>query len=127
MHPKRRRPAITKTSLPSRVRLLILSFIVAVFVPAAQAQTVTATLTAGTNPVAVAVNPLTNKTYVVNKSSNNVTVIDGATNATTRVSAGGAPVAVAVNPLTNKIYVSQSGSKNVTGIDVETKPTSADP
>ena len=37
---------------------------------------------------AVAVNPVTNKIYVANYGSNNVTVIDGATNATTTVSRG---------------------------------------
>ena len=36
----------------------------------------------------MAVNPATNKIYVANWTSNNVTVIDGATNATTTVSAG---------------------------------------
>ena len=34
-----------------------------------------------------------------------MTVIDGATNATTTVSAGTGPNAIAVNPVTNKIYV----------------------
>ena len=33
----------------------------------------------------MAVNPVTNKIYVANVGSNNVTVIDGATNATTTV------------------------------------------
>jgi len=47
------------------------------------AQTVTATIPAGTNPCVVAVNPVTHKIYAANYSSNNVTVIDGATNATT--------------------------------------------
>ena len=75
-------------------------------------------------PAAVAVNPVTNKIYVANCSSNNVTVIDGATNATTH----GAPpgtilVAVAVNPVTNKIYVANYGSNNVTVIDGATNAT----
>ena len=39
----------------------------------------------------MAVNPVTNKIYVANYGSNNVTVIDGATNATTTVSAGTQP------------------------------------
>ena len=50
-----------------------------------QAQYVTATLPAGTNPYAAAVNEVTNKIYVANSGSNNVTVIDGATNSTTTV------------------------------------------
>ncbi len=42
------------------------------------AQHVGATLPAGTAPWAVAVNPVTNKIYVANRNSNNVTVINGA-------------------------------------------------
>jgi YVTN family beta-propeller protein len=62
------------------------------------------------------VNPVTNKIYVVNNGSSNVTVIDGATNDTTTVAAGTSPYAVAVNPVTNKTYVANSGSDNVTVI-----------
>lgn len=49
----------------------------------AVAESVTATIPAGANPRAVAVNPLTNRIYVANRGSDNVTVIDGATNGTT--------------------------------------------
>src|SRR6266436_3948418 len=83
-------------------------------------QTAVASIPAGTNPLAAAVNPVTNKIYVaIQGSSNNVTVIDGATNATTTVTDVSAikPVAVAVNPVTNKIYVANQGSANVTVID----------
>ena len=52
-----------------------------------------------------------------------MTVIDGATNATTTVPAGQAPIAVAVNPVTNKIYVANTGSDNVTVIDGATNAT----
>ena len=48
---------------------------------------------------------MTNKIYVANYDSDNVTVIDGATNATTTVAVGTNPYAVAVNPVTNKVYV----------------------
>ena len=47
----------------------------------------TATVAPG-DPCAVAVNPVTNKIYVANDDSNNVTVIDGANNTTTTVAAG---------------------------------------
>ena len=50
----------------------------------------------------MAVNPVTNKIYVANYGSNNVTVIDGATNGTTTVTAGNGPGAVAVNPVTEQ-------------------------
>ena len=71
----------------------------------------------------MAVNPVTNKIYVANYGSNNVTVIDGATNATSTVAAGDHPIAVAVNPVTNKIYVANYGSNNVTVIDGATNAT----
>jgi streptogramin lyase len=58
------------------------------FSPIAEAQWVTASPAVGTDPYAVAVNPVTNTVYVANYSGNTVTVIDGATNNTTTVSAG---------------------------------------
>ena len=69
----------------------------------------TTTVSAGNSPKAVAVNPVTNKIYVANFGSANVTVIDGATNSTTTVAEPNAyePYTVAVNPVTNKIYVCQ--------------------
>jgi len=68
----------------------------------AYAQSVTATVAAGTSPRAVAINPVTNKIYVANTNSNNVTVIDGATNTVvTTVAVGSTPFAVAINPVTN--------------------------
>ena len=82
------------------------------------------TVGVGTYPWAVAVNPVTNKTYVVDSNSNNVTVIDGATNTTTTVSVGLRPMAVAVNAVTNKIYVSNSGANTMTVIDGATNATS---
>ena len=59
-------------------------------------------------------NTVTNKIYVANNSSANVTVIDGATNDTTTVAAGTSPNAIAVDPVTDKIYVSNRNSNNVT-------------
>lgn len=49
--------------------------------------------------------PVTTKIYVANTGSTTVTMMDGATNATTTVSAGTEPVGLAVNPATNRIYV----------------------
>jgi YVTN family beta-propeller protein len=72
------------------------------------AQTVVATVATGTSPSQMGVDPVTNKIYVVNHRSNNVTVIDGATNSTTTVTAGVAPGLVTVNPMTNKTYVVNS-------------------
>ena len=75
----------------------------------------------GNQPSAIAVNPVTNLVYVTNKASNNVTVINGASNTySTTVNAGTQPVAVAVNPVSNVIYVANTGSSNVTIINGST-------
>jgi len=71
------------------------------------------------SPLAIDINPITNKVYVANNGSANLTVIDGATNTiTTTISAGSSPFAVAVNPMTNKIYVvNNTANGTVTVID----------
>ncbi len=106
--------------------LKLSSWLCGVFLPAALAcllpaaafsQTVTATLPAGTRPYSVVVNPVTNKIYVANFTSNTVTVIDGSSNTVNTVAVGSTPVNVAVNPVTNKIYVVNYASHNVTVID----------
>ncbi len=84
---------------------------------------VTNVLAAGSLPFAAAVNPLTNKVYVANQNSANVTVIDGATNSTTTVGVGNNPVSVAVNPVSNKIYVANQNDNTVTVIDGATNTT----
>lgn len=83
----------------------------------ARADTRIGEVAVGANPQAVAVNTVTNKIYVANSGSNTVTVIDGATNATTTVNVGTFPIALAVNETTNKIYVANQQSGNVTVID----------
>jgi DNA-binding beta-propeller fold protein YncE len=64
-------------------------------------------------PSRAAVNPVTNKIYVINGNSfANVTVIDGATNAVVTTIADptpGGPTYIAVNQVTNKIYVVHVG------------------
>jgi YVTN family beta-propeller protein len=69
------------------------------------------------------VNPVTNKIYVANQGSANVTVIDGATNGTTTVAAGSTPAEAAVNPVTNKVYVTNYYGANMTVIDGATNGT----
>ena len=73
----------------------------------------------GTKPYAIAVNPATNKIYVANNASGNVTVFDGATFTATTVAdpTASGPIALAVNPVTNKIYVANYGSATVTVIN----------
>ena len=82
----------------------------------------TVTVSAGTYPVAVAVNPVTNMIYVANKNSDNVTVIDGSDNSTVTVSVDVIPVAVAVNSVTDKIYVANWGSNPVGTVTVINGP-----
>ncbi len=87
-----------------------------------------ATTPVGTNPVGIAFNAATNKIYVANSGSNNISVIDGATNmvtATITDSKAVAPVAVAVNATTNTIYVANSQSNNLTVIDGATGTVTA--
>src|SRR5206468_1238531 len=73
--------------------------------------------TTGTDPNAIAINTVTNKIYVANFVSGNVTLISGFSNVTTNIAAGTNPGAVAVNPVTNKIYVANRASASVTVID----------
>jgi YVTN family beta-propeller protein len=73
----------------------------------------------GYGPHAVAVNPVTNKIYVTNDITDDVTVIDGATNNPSPVkdTTASKPYGVAVNTVTDKIYVANYGSNTVTVID----------
>ena len=107
---------MTSRSIRRSLLLFAVLSVVAGMVPAA-AQTVTATVPTGANPRSVAVNPVTNKIYVVNQTSGNVTVIDGADSSATTVTVGTQPIGVAINSVTNKIYVANSSSSNVTVID----------
>src|SRR5437660_8396887 len=74
------------------------------------ADSVTATVTVGGIPAAVGVNPNTNKIYVANDITNNVSVIDGTTNSVvSTIPVLDFPQGVGVNPKTNTVYVSNSG------------------
>jgi YVTN family beta-propeller protein len=75
----------------------------------------------------LAVNTVTNKTYVAIANNNLMTVIDGLTLATTNVTIGSNPAAIGVNPLTNKIYVSSGAEDTVTVVDGLTLATSTIP
>ena len=102
--------------------LLLFSLVTAL--PSAVAQVVIATVPAGTVPIGVAVNSVTNKTYVANvcgsdvtcssSSPGTVTVIDGATNnVAATVTVGASPFALAVNSKTNKVYVANSSCQSL--------------
>jgi YVTN family beta-propeller protein len=79
---------------------------------------VKATVKVGTDPVALAVNPVTNVVYSANANSNGVSVIDGDNDSVkATVAVGIDPVAVAVNPATNTVYVANEGSASLTVIN----------
>jgi YVTN family beta-propeller protein len=82
----------------------------------------TTTVSVGSGPEAMAVNPVTNMIYVLNQDSGTVTVINGASNATATVAVGSDPYAAAVNPITNMIYVANLGG-TVTAINGATNAT----
>lgn len=106
-----------------RHRTVIAAFVLLTASLPAAAQTLVTSVTVGAYPVAIAVNPATNKIYVLNQNSNNLTVIDGATYNTNTVLTGNVPNAAAVNAATNKIYVANWGSSSVTVIDGATNLT----
>ena len=85
--------------------------------PLLSGQTLLTNVTVGSYPVAIAVNASSNKIYVVNQRSNNVTAIDGASNLTSTVPVGNYPAALAINPVTNKIYIANENDGSVTVID----------
>jgi len=82
---------------------------------------VKATISVGSNPVGVAINPNGTRVYVANAHSNDVSVIDTATNTViATVHAGSSPKGIAVNPNGKRVYVANEGSNNVFVIDTAT-------
>jgi YVTN family beta-propeller protein len=79
-----------------------------------------ATIPAGTDPSAIAIDVAGNRIYVANEFSHNVTVIDGATNAAQSIAVGPRPQYIAVNPGTRRVYVSHGGDASQAVIDPAT-------
>ena len=79
--------------------------------------TVKTTFQVGKNPFAIALNPVTNKIYLVNDgngSNATVSVIDGSSDTVTgSIGVGNSPNGLAVNPVTNKIYVTNGNNLSV--------------
>lgn len=76
------------------------------------------TIPVGTYPLGVAVNPTTDRIYVGNNQSLNVSVIEGATNTVVATVPGiNSARDIAVNPTTNRIYVSASSGHRLSVID----------
>ncbi|MDQ1274796.1 MAG: hypothetical protein QG610_368, partial [Euryarchaeota archaeon] len=79
---------------------------------------VTATISVGSDPAGVVINPNGTKVYVANAHSNDVSVIDTATNnVTSTVPVGSSPQGIAVSPNGKKVYVANLGSNTVSVID----------
>jgi YVTN family beta-propeller protein len=124
---------------PSRLLFILLLCGLCLACQATFAQSVIATVSVGLDPNAVAVDAVTNKTYVEDfcgtdpqcQSPGTVTVIDGSTNNTVSVTVGREPQNIAVNSVTNKIYVANlcgddptcNSSGTVTVIDGATNNT----
>ena len=81
---------------------------------------VVATVPLGGQPGAVAVNPVTNRIYVVNGGTlGHVAVVDGNTNeVVTTIPVGGGLRDIAVNSATNRIYVAMNGGVDQQGLAV---------
>jgi YVTN family beta-propeller protein len=71
-----------------------------------------------TFPIGIAVNPSTNKVYVVNEFSNTVSVIDTKTDTVkSTINLGNFPYGIDMNPLNNRIYITNRGSNTVSVLD----------
>lgn len=113
-----------KTDLPKLLKSCFAALLLMAVAISSPAQTLLTNVGTSSYPTAVALNVVTNKVYVINQNSNNVTVIDGVTDTTVSVPTGVGPYALAVNPVTNKIYVANTNASTVTVIDGATNRTS---
>ncbi len=104
-------------ALPHQNRIVVLS---------GDPPTLTAEITVGVNPVAIAANPSNEQIYVVNRGDHTVSIIKNGV-VTQTVTVGITPTHVAVNPVTNYAYVSNSGDNTVTVINGDTHATSTIP
>jgi YVTN family beta-propeller protein len=114
---------------------MVLLFLLIVLLAPVMAQTNLGTVADGAVPSGMAYNPITNKIYVVNMCGNDpscgrtspstVTVIDGATDATTTITVGVRAELAAVNILTNKIYFPNIRDNTVSIIDGATNLVTA--
>ena len=88
------------------------------------AQWLETTITVGDSPSALVYDSIRNIVYCANYYSENVSVIDGATNTVTKtVEIGGRPITLAFNPTSNKVYSANfvpPGNGNMTVIDCTT-------
>lgn len=87
---------------------------------------VTATVSVGSNPQAVAVSPTGTRAIVANFNASTVSVIDLTNNTVAAtVNVGSFPAGVAVNPAGTRAYVASTGTGNVSVIDLATNAVTA--
>ena len=86
------------------------------------------TISVGSPQDALAINPATNKIYVIRSGANRVTVLDGGTGTVTaNIMFGTMPSAIAINEIMNRIYVTNLFSENVSVIDGSNNTTTTIP
>lgn len=103
--------------IPLRAAVLLLAAGLLAAAPGAFAQVVTRSIMTVAGASAIAVNPANNKVYVASGTKNIVTVIDGATYATSTVNIGAGAVAIDIDTSTNKVFVANHTDSTVTVID----------
>ena len=87
--------------------------------------TVSATKTVGTNPIAIAIMNNGASAYVANSGSSNMSVINTATNTVAAtVTVGSTPNAVAITPDSSQAYVTNSGGSTVSVISTTSNTVS---
>jgi YVTN family beta-propeller protein len=85
---------------------------------------VTATVTVGSGPEGVGVDPSTDIVYVANAGAGTVSLIDAATDAVTAtVTVGSGPIGVGVDVSTDTVYVADDSARTVSVIDGRQAPT----
>ena len=84
-------------------------------------QTGTINIGAGTRPRVLAVSPDGTTLYTADQGSNNVSVVNLATNTVaTTIAVGTQPVSIAINPAGTRLYIGNASSANVTVINTAT-------
>jgi YVTN family beta-propeller protein len=112
-----------KERIMKKVKVTIFVFIT--FITTLNAQWLETTITVGTGPDDLCWNATNNKVYCANSESNDVTIVDGATNTIiTSIGVGVNPCSFCWNSIQNRMYVANINSSTVsviadstTGID----------
>src|SRR5690349_9552848 len=107
-------------------RCVVIAAWILILTPALVAQKFHGTVSVGSYPEAITVNPFTDRIYTIDEPANEVTEIDGVTNAAIKIPLGANDQksldgALAVNPFTNKIYAVDGVNNHLAVIDGATR------